>query len=34
MATLQDSEAVRQDLGLDRPLWWQYGHYLGQLAQT
>jgi glutathione transport system permease protein len=32
-AALQDIEAVRQDLGLDRPLWWQYGHYLGQLAQ-
>jgi glutathione transport system permease protein len=32
-ATLQDIEAVRQDLGLDRPLWWQYGRYLGQLAQ-
>lgn len=32
-ATLQDIEAVRQDLGLDRPLWWQYGHYLSQLAQ-
>jgi glutathione transport system permease protein len=27
-ATLQDIEAVRQDLGLDRPLWWQYRHYL------
>jgi glutathione transport system permease protein len=32
-ATLQDIEAVRQDLGLDRPLWWQYGHYLAQLVQ-
>jgi peptide/nickel transport system permease protein/oligopeptide transport system permease protein len=24
---------IRHDLGLDRPWWWQYGHYLGGMFQ-
>jgi glutathione transport system permease protein len=29
-ASEADVMAVRQDLGLDRPIYWQYGHYVGE----
>ncbi|CAO3357666.1 glutathione ABC transporter permease GsiC [Azospirillum melinis] len=32
-ATQQDVELVRQDLGLDQPLWVQYGRFLGNAVQ-
>ena len=32
-ATQQDVELVRQDLGLDKPLWVQYGRFLGNAVQ-
>ncbi len=32
-ATLQEVQAVRASLGLDRPLWQQYWTYIGQTAQ-
>ncbi len=30
-ATPEVIAAIRQDLGLDRPLWWQFGAYVGRL---
>ena len=32
-ATPEVIAAIRQDLGLDKPLWWQFGAYVGRLAQ-
>lgn len=32
-ATQRDIELVRQDLGLDKPLWVQYGRFLGNAVQ-
>lgn len=32
-ASESDVQAVRQDLGLDRPIYWQYAHYVGQMVQ-
>ncbi|WP_145140229.1 ABC transporter permease [Roseomonas gilardii] len=32
-ATPEVIAAIRQDLGLDRPLWWQFGVYVGRLLQ-
>lgn len=32
-ATQRDVELVRQDLGLDKPLWVQYGRFLGNAVQ-
>lgn len=32
-ATLQEVQAIRSSLGLDRPLWAQYGTYIGQTAE-
>jgi glutathione transport system permease protein len=32
-ASEQDITAVRQELGLDRPIWVQYGRYVGQTLQ-
>ena len=31
-ASPQDVAAVRQELGLDQPIWTQYGRYVGQMA--
>jgi peptide/nickel transport system permease protein len=32
-ATQADKERLRADLGLDRPIWVQYGRYMGRLAR-
>ena len=32
-ASQSDVEAVRLELGLDRPIYWQYVRYVGQIAQ-
>jgi ABC-type dipeptide/oligopeptide/nickel transport system permease component len=32
-ASASDIEAVRKDLGLDRPLWVQYGHFMGSVLR-
>ena len=32
-ATPEVIAAIRQDLGLDRPLWWQFGAYVGRLLE-
>jgi glutathione transport system permease protein len=32
-ASESDVQAVRQELGLDRPIYWQYAHYVGQIVQ-
>jgi len=32
-ATQEQVEAIRRDLGLDRPLWVQYGRFLGEMAR-
>jgi glutathione transport system permease protein len=32
-ASEQDVAAIRQELGLDQPIWVQYGRYVGQAAQ-
>jgi peptide/nickel transport system permease protein/oligopeptide transport system permease protein len=33
LATPEDVERVRQDMGLDKPLWVQYGNFLGSLLR-
>ncbi len=32
-ASESDVRAVRQEMGLDRPIYWQYVHYVGQVVQ-
>ncbi|MDQ2803534.1 MAG: ABC transporter permease subunit [Pseudomonadota bacterium] len=32
-ASAQDVAAVRQELGLDRPIYWQYGRYIGEILR-
>jgi glutathione transport system permease protein len=32
-ASEADVQTVRQDLGLDRPIYWQYAHYVGEIFQ-
>jgi glutathione transport system permease protein len=32
-ATQADVEAIRRDMGLDRPLWYQFGLYLGRVVR-
>lgn len=32
-ATQEEVDAIRRDLGLDRPLWYQFGRYLGRVVR-